>query len=109
MPTPRKNSLSHERSDFYRFGYAMLGLTPMIEDSFALALCSWQTSMIENLHFSTHQDVFFYVPGYALTDEFVLLGSNARATLHLEKHVIPAILSAFKVYLEFATNFWHLR
>jgi len=55
----------------------MLNLLAMIEDSFTLALSSWQASMIENLDFSTHQDVFFYVPGYAVTDKFVLLGSNA--------------------------------
>ena len=77
MPTPRTKALSHERSDFYRFGYAMLGLTPMIEDSFTLALSSWQASMSENFDFSTHQDVFFYIPGYAVTDKFVLLSSNA--------------------------------
>ena len=52
-------------------------LLPMIEDSFALALSSWQAAMIENLHFSTNQNVFLDVPGYAVTDQFVLFDFDA--------------------------------
>ena len=68
---------------------------PMIEDSFALALSSRQTTMIENLHCGTHQDVFADVSGNPVLDSFVLIGIESRPPLHLEDHIVPPVLSAF--------------
>jgi hypothetical protein len=88
-------ALSRERSDFYRFGYATLGLTAMIEDSFAFAFSPGQSGVIQDLNFSTHQDMFADVSGNPLRDCSVLIGVESRPPLHLEDHIIPPVLSTF--------------
>ena len=81
--------------EFETSALGRVALLPMIEDSFALALSSRQTTVIENLHCSTHQDVFADVSGDAVRDNFVLLDIESWSPLHLKDHIVPPILSTF--------------
>ena len=83
----------------------MLNLLAMIEDSFALALSSRQTTVIENLHCSTHQDVLADVSGNTVRDCIVLISVESRPPLHLEDHIITPVLSTFKMHLVLAAYF----
>ena len=87
----------------------MANLLPMIEDPFAFAFSAGQGGVIQDFNFNTHQDVLADVSGNTGRDCFVLIGIESRPPLHLEGHIIPPVLSTFKMCLVFAAYFGDLR
>ena len=84
-------------------------LISVVKNSFALALSSWQTTVVKYFHFSTHQNMFANVmrntTGYCL----VILRFIAWPPFHLEEQVIASVRSSFDMYLVFAAYFGNLR
>ena len=83
-------------------------LISVVKNSFALALSSWETTVVKDFHFSTDQNMLANLlgntPGYC----FVILSFIAWPPFHLENHVIPPVFSSFEMYLVLASYFRNL-
>jgi len=81
----------------------------MIKNTLTLAFSTGQGGVIQDFNFSTHQYVLADVAGNTVRDCFVLIGIESRPPLNLEDHIIPPVLSTFKMYLVLAAYFGDLR